>query len=174
MLKSTQQNKLIKVCIDIFLLLITPIILGPGAAVLFFFFYPLTVILFVTGIKNIQSDTKDAIGYAFLVLSHIARFALGFLTLASLLNTNITLPQYVGLLDLYHEPNFTSIWSFAFHVVNQLSTIILLIKTYNSYFSYKYQTEKIENQIGVYTLEFYIFILAYICVIIFLQFLISL
>jgi hypothetical protein len=93
----------------------------------------------------------------------------------SIVSSTIVLPQYTNLLSTFNgfDSSVGNFWFILFHVTSQLFMMALLIKTYNSYFSFKYH-KSYEDRIGVYILEFYIFILTYICLIIAAQFMIML
>ncbi|MFT7507195.1 MAG: hypothetical protein ACI92I_000335 [Acidimicrobiales bacterium] len=173
MIKLAKKSFSMDLLLDLFLLITTPIIFGPKAAVLFFFFYPLPATIFSLAARTLHKDTATRIKMIFNYASVASRLSLVTIVLFGIVNTNIVLPQYSGLLDPLFEPSIGNYWSVIFHILSQLFIFTLLVKTYNSYFSFKYNVTTYTNRLGVYVLEFYLFILAYICVIIVLQYLIT-
>lgn len=173
MVTSRENPHLSRLVLDIILLLVTPLVLGPVAGVLFFFLYPLPAILFAIGVTHLSAATISSIQKIFKYIVVLARGLLTAILLLSILNTTISLPQYSYFLSSFFEPNVLGSWALTFHILSQVLIMTLLIKTYNSYFSYKYQLSSIRTNLGVYVLEFFVFILAYICAIIATQFLIA-
>ena len=170
MVKHSKPDQLLTVLLDILLLLATPVILGIDAAIYFFFFYPLIALTLLPATTFFYKKLAQKI---FSVTSTVARCVLILFLLASLVNSDFILPDYSGLFEKYSEVYLANSLSLVFHLLNQVLMLILLIKTYNRYFTYKYQINRYGNKLGVYILEFYIFTLAYICLIIGIQFVIS-
>ena len=170
MVRLAKQNQSVILLLDVFLLLVAPLVFGVGAAVYFFVFYPLVALVFLPAVRFVD---KELVMKTFSVVLAVARTIVVLFVFVSLLNSESILPEYSSLFEQYSEVHLTNLWSLVFHLFSQILMLLLLIKTYNSYFTYKYQTDNYASRAEVYVLEFYLFILAYICLAIGIQFIVS-